>query len=376
MNRNNTPEKKPGWKKKTLIVLAVILGIALAAGGGVAIYVHSMLNLVQRPVEESFSPEPEDIAHLIGNLEETEALPETEPVTEPTEPDYSRNGKIVNVLLVGQDMRPGEDHKLSDTIILCTVNRETKTLTLSSFQRDMYVKLPDMWGRRCGKNRINTAYALGYAWKGDLGAMEMMDQLILEQFGVEVDHNIEIDFESFEAVVDAVGGIDIQLTEEEAAYMMKKDERGTKYTAGENHMDGYGGLHYARMRHSSGADNDFHRTERQRTVIRAVLEKCRSLKVTEMHNMMTKILPMVLTDMTNDDILSLAEDLLPIVADLKVESQQIPAPGTYSGQMIDIYDIPSAVLVPDIEKNREILMAIAEEPVEAETGETQPEQGE
>lgn len=375
MNTENGSQdgKKPGWKRGALIALAVVLGLALLIGAGAAIYVNSMLNLVKRPVEESFSPDPEDIAHLIGNTEpetEPETQPKTEPETEPAEPDYGDNGKIINILLVGQDQREGEDHKLSDTIILCTVNRETKTLTLSSFQRDMYVKLPNMWGHKCGKNRINTAYALGYSWKGDLGAMQMLDQLLLEQFGVEVDYNIEIGFEAFEGIVDAVGGIDITLTEDEAAYLNDIDGLPGNYSAGENHLDGYAGLCYARMRHSSAADNDFNRTGRQRAVIEAVLEQCRSMKISEMHTLLTELLPMVLTDMSNEDIWSLAKDILPLVSELEVVSQQIPAPGTYSGQVIEIYGYASAVLIPDIEKNREILMAIAEEPAE----ETQPNQ--
>ena len=85
-----------------------------------------------------------------------------------------------------------------------------------------------------------------------------------------------------------------------------------------------------------------------------------------MHHLMTELLPYVLTDMSNEEILTCTVELLPYVADINVVSQQIPAEGTYSSKIIEIYDIPSAVLVPDVAKNRQILMAICEESEEAE----------
>ena len=365
------------WKRRLLIALASVVLLALLLGVGGYVYLHSMLNLLRRPVEEFRTPSDAQIEALIGNMEETlptetaEAPTEevTEESTEPTKPDYGVTGKIVNILVVGQDRREGEDHKLSDTMILCTLNKQTKTLTLSSFLRDMYIKLPNVWGHKCGYNRINTAYALGYAWKGDLGSMQMLDQLILEQFGVEVDYNIEIGLEAFQTIIDALGGVDLELSEEEAAYLNKIPTSYRNYgdcSAGMNHLNGMAAQFYVRMRHATAADNDFNRTARQRKLFEVVIDKCRSMSFMEMHRLMTELLPDVLTDMTNDEILTCAAELLPYVADITVVSQQIPAEGTFSSKMIDIYDIPSAVLVPDVKKNREILMAICEESEESD----------
>ena len=365
------------WKRSLLTVLAVVVLLTLLVGVGGYLYIHSMLDLLQRPEEELRNPSDEEIAGLVGNLEETLPLETTqapteeatEESTEPTRADYGVTGKIINIMVVGQDRREGEDHKLSDTMILCTLNKETKTLTLSSFMRDMYVKLPNMWGHKCGHNRINTAYALGYAWKGDLGAMQMLDQLILEQFGVEVDYNIEIGLNAFETIIDTLGGVDIELTEEEAAYLNKVPESYRNYgdcSAGVNRLNGMSAQFYVRMRHATAADNDFNRTARQRKFFSAVIDKCRNMSVLELHNLMTDLLPNVLTDMSNEEILIYAAELLPYVADLRVVSQQIPAEGTYTGKVIEIYDIPSGVLVPDIAKNRQILMAICEESEESE----------
>jgi len=357
-------KRKSGKRKGTLwIILGTLLGIVLVIGIGGMIYVNSMLNLVRRPVEESKDPDPSDIAWMLGNFDETdptEAPTETAQPTETVPPDYSKTGKIINIMIVGQDSREGEESKLSDTMILCTVNRETSIMTLTSFLRDTYIKLPDMWDYHCGKQRMNVAYNLGFHWKGEKGAMQMLDQLILEQFGVTVDYNVEIDFGAFEAIIDHLGGVDVELNQDETNYMNDIDFLPGTYTVGVNHLDGSAALSFARMRHATPADSDMNRASRQRTVIGAVLEKCRTMTVPQMHGLMTEILPMVLTDMPNDVILTYAAELLPIVPNLKIESMQIPAEGTYHGEIVEIYDIPSGVLVPDVKANREMLMAVAE----------------
>ena len=196
-----------------------------------------------------------------------------------------------------------------------------------------------------------------------------LDQLILEQFGVEVDYNIEIGLDAFETIIDTLGGVDMELSEEEAAYLNKIPESYRNYddcTAGMNHLNGMAAQFYVRMRHATAADNDFNRTARQRKLFSAVIDKCRNMSVLEMHNLMTELLPSVLTDMSNEEILTCAAELLPYAADLSVVSQQIPAEGTYSSKIIEIYDVPSGVLVPNVEKNRQILTAICEESEESE----------
>ena len=368
MEKETCKNKTRKCGKTLIVIFAAVAAAAVIVAGAAYLYLHSMLGRIRRPGDVPTGGETTNVEELIGNLPEDEptetTVPPTTEETVPTEPDYGTTGKIVNIMAVGQDSREGENHKLSDTIILFTLNKETKTLTLSSFMRDMYVKLPNMWGHKCGHNRINTAYALGYAWKGDLGAMQMLDQLILEQFGVEVDYNIEIGLEAFETIIDKLGGVDITLTADEAKYLTEIPESYRNYadcTEGLNHLNGMAAQFYVRMRHANAADNDFNRTARQRELINQVVEKCRGMNALELHGLLTELLPYVLTDMTDADVLTCAAELLPYVKDLTIESQQIPAPGTYSGKVIEIYDIPSAVLIPDIQKNRKILMEICEE---------------
>lgn len=360
------PKRKKRKSSAPWIVLGTVLGLILVVGVVAVMYVNSLLGLVRHPVEESKEPDPSLIAQLSGNMEEeTETTEEptaesTAETTEPTKPDYSKTGKIINIMVVGQDSREGEDHKLSDTMLLLTINRETKTMTMTSFLRDMYIKLPDMWGHKCGKNRINTAYALGYAWKGETGSMKMLDQLILEQFGTTVDYNVEIDFTAFETIIDKLGGVDIVLDEDEANFLNTYDCFKVEFHAGENHLDGLAAEYYARMRHATPADNDMNRTGRQRKVVTAVLEKCKTMSIPQLHDLLTEVIPMVLTDMPNDVIMTYATELLPTIGSLKLESLQIPAEGTYHGEMKEIYGSQSGVLIPDVEANRKLLMAVAE----------------
>lgn len=363
---------KKGKKKSSTvwIVLGTILGLILVVGIVAVLYVHSMLGLVQHPVEETKNPDQALIDKLSGNMEdETDPAPTVETTSEPTTvattvetapPDYSKTGKVINIMIVGQDSRSGEESKLSDSMLLMTLNRETNTLTMTSFLRDMYIKLPDMWGHTCGKNRINTAYALGYAWKGELGGMQMLDRLILEQFGTTVDYNVEVDFEGFIKIVNTIGNITLVMDEDEANYMNGLNPSIGTFVVGENQLNGDGALAFARMRHATAADSDMNRTSRQRRVIDAIINRCRNMSITELHNLLTQVLPLVLTDMPNDVILTYATELLPSIASIKLEAMQIPAEGTYHGEMKEIYGVSSGVLIADVNANKELLMAVAE----------------
>ena len=125
-------------------------------------------------------------------------------------------------------------------------------MTLTSFLRDLYIQMPHYKGHMCGQNRINVVYNLGWHWGGLYGGMEMMDMCLQQNFGVQVDHNVEIGFDTFSALVDGVGGIDLEITEQEAAYLNlyyeQHEDLSRHYTAGETHLDGDAALCYARIR--------------------------------------------------------------------------------------------------------------------------------
>ncbi len=387
---------EPGGSGRTVIkVLIWILAVVLLLGciaSGVLFYLYwsgaykdskFISSLLNAPIISSFvnskidkinqaqfedKGSSEDLEKLVGVFESTEpSTLSTETTTEPTEttePDYGESGKIVNILLVGQDSRPGEDHKLADTIILLTLNKETKTLTATSFLRDSYVKLPNYYrGHTCGWNRINTAYALGYGWFGDAGAMDMLNVTIQNNFGVEIDGNVEVSFDAFVSVIDYLGGLEVDLGQEEVDYLNGvADVYGTRHLeVGTNLLTGSEALQYARMRHMNAGDSDIKRAGRQRGVIEKVFNECRSKSLLELNKLLDEVLPMVITNITPEDMKMYISELLPYIFEVEFVANQCPVEGSSWGEMVDLPDGRSGVLKIDFNVNKKHMMSICEE---------------
>ena len=335
-------KKKRSFGRVVLAILCVVLGLLLAALIAGTLYVNSFLDRINRfddvseptrSVEEEDEilneTDPEDEIADVEELDENEVVKPSAPAEMIEEEDH-----IVNILLIGQDKRPGQKRQRSDAMILCTVNTEKKTLVMTSFLRDLYVQFPEYNGRTYKDNRINVTYVIG--------GMEMLDDCLKLNFGVDVDHNIEVDFSGFEDIINTIGGVDIELTRAEAGWI------GGNLRAGMNHLNGEQALAYSRIRK---LDSDFGRTNRQRTVLNAILEKVRGMSLTDLTALAESIMPMITTDMTNSEIIGYVMEFFPILADLEVTTQHIPAEGCYMGAKIR----GMSVLVPDFEANIQIL---------------------
>ena len=327
--------KKP-VKKGLLIFLCIILGIVLVSMIGVTIFANSFLGKINRFDKEQETLSDEQIESILNETDPTEEgfdgeVLSGDDVNLPEENaeliDKSEN--VVHIMLIGQDRRPNQGRTRSDAMILCTINKENKSLVMTSFMRDTYVKIPDVNGKRYGKNRLNVPYALG--------GMDSLAECMVMNFGIEVDQFIEVDFSQFEQIVDAVGGVDIELTSSEAYRL------GDGLKEGMSHLDGEHALAYARIRKIGG---DFGRTNRQRTVLLAILDKAKSMSINEILSLTDTIFPMITTDMTNADIVTYVMEFFPLLKNLQVTTQTAPMAGEYKGAMID----GMAVLVPDLEK--------------------------
>lgn len=404
-------EQKPqaGKKRNGKILLISLAAVVAAAALAGFLFVDQILGLIGRAEFEGDPNATVDSA-LLGNLEETGAVlttgtqettvPETEEtgaaatetsVTETTVPETSVpettvpattvpettvpettepvpvRDPLINVLVVGQAYREGEESRMSDTIMLVTINKDTKEVTLTSFFRDTYLDMPDYMGHVCGHNRINVVYHLGWTWGGTAGAMEMMNLCLKNNFGIEVDYNVEVDFRAFAKVIDVLGGVRITLTEEEARYMNNEPSNWQEVVPGENRLYGDAALVYARMRKATGdGDSDIKRTARQRTLVTAILEKVRHRGMDGILEVATEVLPLVVTNMTNEQIMSCILQVVPILPDMTISTGTCPVKGTYWGELIELGGYEASVLKFDWYKNRQLMMAITEPPVETE----------
>ena len=169
-----------------------------------------------------------------------------------------------NILLLGVDRRPGESGpSRTDTMILTSVYPRGPSVAMLSIPRDLWVTLPDG-----SENRINTAYHFAELEEPGSGPTAAMST-VRANFGVSVHRYVLIDFEGFVRLVDAAGGIKIDVPERLVDFEFPTDDFGvTTVTieAGPQQMDGLTSLAYARIRHGS---SDFKRAERQQLVIEA-----------------------------------------------------------------------------------------------------------
>lgn len=337
-------KKKSGCGRVFLVILCIVLGLilaALATGTVYANYLLGLMNRTENTPQETLSQEQ------IEELLQEETLSDDEIVgPEINEDDIDwgqQNGEviesgsdIVNILLIGQDARPGQGRARSDSMIMVTFNKTDKTITMTSFLRDLYVKIP---GYR--DNRINAAYALG--------GMELLNETLEVNFGVKVDGNVEVNFSRFAEVIDLLGGVDIELRADEAKYINRETGR-YELEKGMQHLDGAQALEYSRIR-KLDSDADFSRTNRQRKVLNTLIEKFRNTKLTTLLGLLDDLLPMVTTDMNNETIIKYATDLFPMLADCTIVSQRVPVEDKYYLAMIN----KMSVIVADMDAARDLL---------------------
>jgi LCP family protein required for cell wall assembly len=314
-NNKKKKQKSRLGLKITILVFSVIFGLT----GGAMVYAHSFW---MGGMYNDLSGDEIDSNAVLTTSDDVEgtASDVTSVGNVNTADSLIRDDSVLNILLFGADVRPGKNgYGNSDTMILLSIDNKHQKLKLTSFMRDTWVHIPGL----NKDDRINAAYASG----GPKLAIETVER----NFGVDIDRYAVVDFTTFPQVIDILGGIDIDITDDEADYF-NDIYHTSMFSAGPLHMDGELALQYARARHLKG--DDFGRTQRQRNVIMTTVEKFKDTRdVGTLANLLVQLLPNVTTNITINEMGALANNALKYL-NYPMEQLRIPSDGNYSNAKI------------------------------------------
>lgn len=297
--RNNKNKKKSLGKKILIWLLLIFLGLGVVGGG-----------------------------YLIGvlsKMKNTEIDKDNLGIVEDEFDKYKNANKITNIALFGIDSIDGQSGR-SDSIMVATVDPVHKKLKITSIMRDSYVYIEGY-----GQDKINHAYAYGGA--------ELAIRTINENFGLNIENYVTVDFSSLPTIIDLLGGVDIEITNAELEYIngyinslnsIEGTSSANIYSSGVQHLDGIQALAYSRIRYTAGGD--YERTQRHRTVLNALFNKILSSPMTSYPSLLNKLLPYVETSLTTTDVLSLATEVVGIGNNL--EQDRFPRDGYGEGANI------------------------------------------
>lgn len=278
------PKKKKSKKRRIILFSLELLLLLILAG---ALFVAAKFS--------KLNTESLDMGNIIIN----------EGVT--AEDGTSKLSGYKNIALFGVDSRTGdlETGTNSDTIMIASINNDTKEIKLVSVYRDTYLDT-----------------TLGYYTKATetygAGGAQASVNMLNKNLDLDITDYVTVDFNAVAAAVDAVGGIDLTIEEDEVTFLndylvetsqvLGIDSYENIPGPGTYHMDGLHALAYCRIRYTTG--NDFKRTERQRTVLTKLIDAAKSAGVLQLNALIDKLFPMIYTSLSPTEILNLATNSL------------------------------------------------------------------
>lgn len=223
------------------------------------------------------------------------------------------DSKILNIMLFGEDYSSGDENGRSDSMIMCSIDNRHKKIKLTTFMRDTWVNIP---GHDYAK--LNAAYMYG--------GPSLAIQTIESNFGIKIDRYAVVDYKSFVSIVDVLGGVDIELTDDEIGYINwqmyindQADDRNTiTDSAGVVHLNGTEALWYARDRGFQDDNypgvvfegDDWDRTRRQRNFLSTVFSSIKGASLPQIISIVGEIGPLVTTNLKKDEITTLVANSL------------------------------------------------------------------
>lgn len=300
--KHKKSRKKISLGKKVLITLSLVLLFVISVAGGLVAYSYDLLDKM-----EQVDLNKEDLSLNT----------------------YVSNDKIENIALFGVDGMNGEGGR-SDSILILTIDKVNNKLKVSSIMRDAYVSIPGH-----GKDKITHAYAYG--------GPQLAIKTLNENFNLDIQEFLTVNFESFPQIIDALGGLDIEITQEEIdasininshiRHLNELNGTNSPYinTPGLQHLDGTQSLAYARIRYTDGGDAA--RTQRQQVVLNALIDKLKETPVTQYNALLNKFLPLIKTSLTSNEMLGVAGDVLKLSGS-PVEDKTFPCVEDTTDSMI------------------------------------------
>ena len=369
-------KKKGKWNKKqmSLFIIGILFLVLCLLGLGIYLLFSHYYGLLK--TDESYSAISE--APVVSADDSTQSdtfdpMTEEERIKKQLEEiqvDMMKDSEVFNILLVGQDLRSTSDDTRgnTDVMMMISLNHKDKTITMTSFMRDVWLYIP----RVEVSDRLNRAF---YA-----GGPIYLEDTIESYFGVDIDRYVVVDFNQFITIVDALGGLDIYVTPDEAngyegadpdgdntrGMQNPLDEQnailgkpwGTDYIEmsydidGETiHMNGNQALAYSRIRHVGNVD--FDRTKRQRYVIGEIIKEAKGASLITLHNMLEEVLPNVSTNITKEEAASLVLNIFDYLS-YDVQEFRVPEDNTFTGHWID----GKSVILCNIVKNAQDLQQL------------------
>lgn len=335
-------------RKKVLIIVCSVIFVVVAVVYAVFFHYYSMLDYKPLEDEPTLDYVENETDPDLNNSSQSEIDDMVNSINNNINSVTELSSKYVqNFLLIGTDSRSNDGRGRSDAMILVSVNSKSKKVVLTSFLRDIYLYIPSV-----GNNRLNASYAYG--------GTSLLLKTLRQNFGITCDKYASVNFFSFIDVIDALGGVDIDVTSAEIPYINHNLKEINKLRglpsgtyslsssqAGSIHLNGSQALAYARIRYIG---TDFGRTDRQRKVITSLMTSFKSASIGEINSFASKVLPLVSTNLTQGDLIKLISSI-GTYRNYEIKSQSIPANGTYKFVTIN----KMAVISIDFKKNIQIL---------------------
>ncbi|MEG0979725.1 MAG: LCP family protein [Oscillospiraceae bacterium] len=321
-------------KKVAIIVVAIILIVALAVGG----YFMSKLSLLGTNDDKTPTTYQDDKLYedvnfsMMNDITDAHSLNELLRSWATNKGEKMSSKNVVNILLLGVDSKSN----LSDSMMLISLNKSTKKISLVSFYRDSYTYLDPPSGKpRFAK--LNSAFSAGGA--------QCTVQTIENNYKIKIDDYAYVDYNSFPKIIDSLGGVKLNVQPYEAAYMNREYGFGLK--SGNITLTGEQALKFSRIRHSD-KDGDVSRTRRQRAVITSIMNSMKSASVSQINNMITTLFPNIKTSMSKTEVLSFGTQALTNgwlnfeMAQANMPSTDTSKGGYVGDQWVWICDYPGA----------------------------------